>query len=112
MVTLIQIIVVAFAIFALSRAVLRFKDRKISALSFSLWSILWVAAVVVILLPGTSFFFANILGIQRGADFVVYVSIITLFYLMFRLYVKINAVEKNITKLVREVAIERGKKKR
>ena len=112
MVTLIQVIVVAFAIFALSRAVLRFKDRKISPVSFALWSILWIGAIVVILLPGTSFFFANMLGIQRGADFVVYVSIIALFYLMFRLYVKIDNVEKNVTKVVREAAIETGRKKK
>ncbi len=111
MVTILQIIVVAFAVFAISRAFLRFKDRKIAAMSFGLWSALWIAAIVVILLPGTSFFFANLLGIQRGADFVVYISIIALFYLVFRLYVKIDNVEKEVTKLVREIAISKGKKK-
>ena len=111
MVSLIQIIVVVFAVFAISRAIIRFKDKKISPLSMVFWSVLWIAAIIVILLPGTSFFFANLLGIQRGADFVVYISIIVIFYLLFRLYVKIDTVEKNVTKLVREVAVKKGKKK-
>jgi len=112
MVQLIQIIVVLFAIFAISMAFLRFRDRKIKFSGLVLWAGVWAAAIVVILLPGTSFFFANILGIQRGADFVVYISIIVLFYLMFRLYVKIDNVEKNVTKLVREVAIDRERKRK
>jgi len=111
MIQLIQVVVVLFALFAFSRALLRFKDRKISAKEFTAWTILWAAAIVVILLPGTTFFFANILGITRGADFVVYVSIIALFYLVFRLYVKIDGVERNLTKLVREISISKGKKK-
>ena len=111
MISLLQVLVVAFALFALSRAFLRFKDKKISGKEFAFWLVLWVAAFVVIILPVTSFFFANILGIQRGADFVVYISIILLFYLLFRLYVKIDSVEREITALVRESAIRKGKKK-
>ncbi len=111
MVTILQIVVVLFALFAFSRALLRFRDKKISGKEFIAWTILWAAAIVVILLPGTTFFFANILGIQRGADFVVYISIILLFYLVFRLYVKIDSVEKNLTNLVREISISKGKKK-
>lgn len=111
MIQLIQIFVVAFAVFAISRAVLRFKDKKISALSFGLWCAVWIAAIVVVIVPSTSFFFANLLGIQRGADFVVYVSIVVLFYLLFRLYVKIDGTEQNVTKLVKELAIKKAKKK-
>ncbi|HDQ15974.1 MAG TPA: DUF2304 family protein [Bacteroidetes bacterium] len=111
MATLLQIVVVAFAVFAISRAVLRFNDRRMGLTALVMWSVLWIGAMVVVLLPQTSFFFANILGIPRGADFVVYISIIALFYLMFRLYVKIDSVEKNVTLLVRETAIKKSKKK-
>ena len=111
MITLLQVFVVAFAIFAISRAFLRFKDRKISTLSLGLWCAVWAAAIVVVIIPATSFFFANLLGIQRGADFVVYVSIVVIFYLLFRLYVKIDNVERNVTKLVREIAIKKEKKR-
>jgi len=111
MITLLQVLVLIFGIFAISRAFLRFKDRKISGSSLALWSILWAGAIVVVMLPATSVFFAKILGIPRGADFVVYVSIIILFYLMFRLYVKIDSVEKNTTRLVRELSISKSRKK-
>jgi len=112
MVQILQVIVVLFALFAISRAFLRFKDKKISGKEFAFWLILWMAAIVVILLPSTSFFFANLLGIQRGADFVVYISIILLFYMVFRLYVKIDSVEREITMLVRQIAVREGKKRK
>jgi len=113
MITLLQIVVVVFAIFAISRAFLRFKDGKVSGKELAFWIVLWGAAIIVVVLPGTSFFFAGIFGIQRGADFVVYMSIVIIFYLLFKLYVKIDSVEKEITKLVREISISQaGRKKK
>ena len=112
MVHLIQIFVVLFAIFAISRTILRFRENKTSFWSMAMWNLLWIGAIVVVLLPSTSVFFANLLGIQRGADFVVYVSIVLIFYLIFKLYVKIDNVEKNVTRLVREIAIKKGKNKK
>ena len=109
---LLQVIVVLFAVFAMSRAFFRFRDRKMSGKEFAFWFVLWAAAIVVILLPGTSFFFAGLLGIQRGADFVVYMSIILIFYLLFRLYVKIDSVEREVTTLVRNIAIKKERKKK
>ncbi|MEM4336804.1 MAG: DUF2304 family protein [Candidatus Woesearchaeota archaeon] len=111
MINLLQIVVLLFSIFAISRAFLRYKDKKISFSNLALWCIVWAGAIVVVMLPQTSFFFANILGIQRGADFVVYISIIIIFYLLFKLYVKINSVEKEITEIIREIAIKKQKKR-
>lgn len=108
--TLLQVVVVIFALFALSRAFLRFRDGKITKKELALWLVVWIAAIVVILLPWTTTFLANVLGITRGADFVVYLSIVVLFYLMFRIYVKLESVEQEITKVVREVAIKKKKK--
>ena len=110
MISILQIIVVLFALFALSRAFLRFKDGKITKKELALWTIVWIAAIIVILIPGTTSLVANMLGVTRGADVVVYVSIIVLFYLVFRIYVKLESIEQEITKVVREVAIKRKKK--
>ncbi|MBU1854341.1 MAG: DUF2304 domain-containing protein, partial [Nanoarchaeota archaeon] len=51
-------------------------------------------------------------GIGRPIDVVIYASIIVLFYLIFRMYVKIESMEQNITKVVREVTINNPKKKK
>ena len=110
MVTIAQIVIIAFALFAWSRAVLRFRDRAISVRELVLWSVLWAAAIFVMLLPGTTDLVASLLGATRGADVVVYVSIALLFYLAFRLYVKLEQMEREITALVRELALSRRKR--
>lgn len=110
MITVAQIIIIAFALFAWSRAFLRFRDRAISGREFTLWSVLWAAAIFVLALPRTTDLVASLLGATRGADVVVYVSIALLFYLAFRLYVKLESIEREITTLVRELALRRRKR--
>ena len=105
---LIQILIILFALFAFSRVVLRFKDGAITFREFVFWSIAWIAIIFVTVIPSTVAFASNIVGGGRTMDFVVYVSIIVLFYLMFRLYVKIESVEHAITNLTREIAVKRA----
>jgi len=111
MVTLIQIIIVLFALFAWSRAFLRFREGKLTRNELIFWSIGWLLVIIIVLLPGTTNILARTFGVGRGADVVVYISIIVLFYLIFKLYVKLDSLEKDITKIVREIALERKKKK-
>lgn len=107
---LIQIIIILFALFAYSRVVARTKDKNINPNEFIFWSIIWILVIAVALIPGITSIFAGVFGIGRGADFAVYISIIILFYLIFRVYVKAEKIEKDITKLVREVSLKMGKK--
>lgn len=106
-----QIIVVVFVLFAWSRVLLRLRDRKISMWEFGFWSILWIAVLVVLFMPALTQPIARLLNIGRGIDVVVYLSIVLLFYLVFRIYVKIEGVEQEITKVVREVSLKKGGKK-
>lgn len=106
---ILQIIVVLFVVFAWSRVLLRLRDRKISNWEFAFWSLLWAAVLVVLFMPGITEPIARLLNIGRGIDVIVYLSIVLLFYLMFRIYVKIEGVEQEITKVVRETALKKGK---
>lgn len=109
---IIQILVILFVIFAWSRVFLRLRDNHISIGEFSFWSIIWIAVLVVTLFPGLTSMLSEFVGIGRGMDLVVYGSVVVLFYLMFRLYVKIDTQNKEVTKLVREMAIQNVKKKK
>ena len=104
---LIQIIAILFALFALSRAALRLRDKSINPFQFMFWGLLWVGVIVVALVPDITSFFSNLFGIGRGIDLAIYVSIILLFYLIFRMYVKLDKIEENVTKVVREIAIRK-----
>jgi len=44
------------------------------------------------------------LGIGRGVDLAIYVSVICLFYLVYKLFIKIQSLERQITLLVRKLA--------
>lgn len=109
---IIQLIIILFALFALSRAILRFKDRKISISELIFWGIIWGAVIVLAIIPGVIMSLSQFLGIGRPVDLVVYLSIILLFYLIFRLYVKTESVEQEITRIVREISLKGGKKKK
>ncbi len=102
---LIQIIIVAFAAYALSRAVVRFRSGELHLGQMALWSLFWVVVATVALLPQTTSWVAAAVGVGRGADLVIYCSIIALFYAVFRLFVRIERMERNITTLVREVGL-------
>jgi len=109
---IIQIIIVIFALFAFSRSLLRIRDKTISKSEFIFWSCLWLSIIVVALLPETISYFSESLGIEKGLNLIIYASIIFLFYLVFRLYVKIEKNNQNLTKIVREIAKEKAHQKK
>ncbi|MFA6088471.1 MAG: DUF2304 family protein [Candidatus Woesearchaeota archaeon] len=108
---LFQYLLILFVLFVTSRVFLQFKDKKIGVGQFLFWLCLWL----VVLLFGIFFpylwFVSNILGISRLADVFVYGSIAFLFYLMYRIYMKIESLEQEITKLTRAIAFENDKYK-
>lgn len=106
-----QVVVLIFALFAWSRAMLRFKDRKISLGEFFFWTIIWLLVITTSLLPRTAEIMADFFGISRPIDLAVYVSILLLLYLIFRLYVKNEQLQQEMTKLVREIAVRNPKHK-
>jgi len=56
--------------------------------------------------------FAEIIGLRRGVDVVIYSSIGILFYMLFRLYIKFEEREQEITKVVREIALLKKKNRK
>lgn len=100
-----QILAGAFALFALTRVLLRGKERRLTWGEMLFWTMVWLVMIVLIILPQASTYIAGILGIGRGVDLFLYVSIIILFYLSFRLYVKFEQLEHEITITVREIAL-------
>jgi hypothetical protein len=110
-ISILQIAVVVFALFAWSRALLRLKDRKISLGEFGFWTLIWAAVITTSLLPQTAEIAATFFGISRPIDLAVYVGLLLVFYLVFRLYVKQEQQQQELTKLVREIAIRNPKKK-
>ena len=71
-----------------------------------LWTLGVAGALVVTWYPDTASFFADLVGVGRGADLVVYLAVVLLFVLVFQLHVSHVRMERELTKLVREEALK------
>jgi len=111
MLSLIQIVLVIFLFFALSRVVLRFKGGVVSLTGLMFWSSLFALAIVAVLIPDITSRIARAAGIGRGADAVIYASIVLLFYLIFRLHIFLEDIKSDITEIVRKLALKDIKSK-
>lgn len=103
---LIQILLVVFFLFALLKVIGRFKTGDLSFVSMAGWGLFWVLAIVVVLLPNSTAKLAEFVGIGRGADLVVYVSLAVIFFIIFKLMVKIESLNREITKLTRKISLK------
>ena len=101
----IKILVSAFVLFAVSRVWLRRGEGAIGILATFFWTTLWLGIGFFVWWPAVSDFVARKFGIGRGVDALVYISVVTLFYGLFRLYVKLEFVEHEVTSLVRKLAL-------
>ncbi len=104
-----QLIVIFFCLYAALRVGQKIRSRALSRRWGYFWLAFWAGVGIVVALPWTTSLLAARLGVTRGVDLVIYVSIVALFYLVFRLTIKIEKLESNITKLVREVALSDAK---
>jgi len=85
------------------------KDRA-QLFKLLFWGIFWGIALIFIWLPtNTIDKVGQLFGVGRGIDVLVYLSIIFLFYYIFKQNEKINKLEKEITKLVRRLAKDETK---
>jgi hypothetical protein len=105
-VTLIQILLVAFAVFALSRVILRFRKGGLPVVHLVTWFLFWAAVIVAVLRPATTSAVAGWVRVGRGTDLVMYVSVLALFYALFRMFGRIEELERQITRVVRAAALK------
>lgn len=102
---LIKVVISIICVFVVLGLANRFRRRQIRPLSFFMWSALWIAIAIAVLWPNSTSYIAAVFGVGRGMDLVVFLSLLAIFYGMYRIYTKVNTVERKITQLVREQAL-------
>jgi hypothetical protein len=105
-----QIALVAFALFAIFKTWKQYKARKVSKYWLLTFSLFWVVVAVVAITPQTTDIIAAKVGVGRGADLLVYVGVVVLFYIVHRLMLKQQQLSDEMTELVRQTAINRADK--
>jgi hypothetical protein len=101
----IQIVLICFAVFAVSRVMIRYRRGNMRTVDLGLWLVFWVAVIVVAWLPDTTNLLARWLGVGRGVDTAMYLSLLVIFYLLFRSFAKIEDLDRQITRIVRANAL-------
>lgn len=108
-----QILIIVFILFVLGRVMSKYSRHEINFREWLSWSIFWLLVGAAAALPKTTDVIANKLGLAtgRGVDLAVYISIPLLFYIIFRLFAKIDKLEEEITQIVRHLALKDKDKK-
>ena len=101
-----QMILILVFIFLISKTWIKRNRKELSGFETSGWLLLWFAGLILAVKPDTASYFAKILGIGRGIDLAIYIALISLFYLQFRLMVKMEKINREITRLTREKTLE------
>ncbi len=106
----IQFIISFFSLVVLIGVVRRFVRGTLSRSGVIVWVGLWVAVGALVWIPQVINYIANILGVGRGADAILYISIVVLFYLLFRLHGRFENLEHQLSELVTKIALKDLKK--
>jgi small membrane protein len=103
----IQLLFLPFVVLALGKVIYTYKRRGMRTVQFFFWSLVWVGTALIISFPDITSLLANQLGIGRGADLIMYATLIVAFYLIFRIHLALDRLEREITEIVRTMALER-----
>ncbi len=104
--SVIQVLLLIFAVFGFAAAVSKYRRGGIAFRQLVLWMFLWLAVAVVVLWPNAASFVAHRLGVGRGTDVVVYLAMMAVFYLLFRVLARLEDHERHLTQLARELALK------
>ena len=91
---------------AISKSYVDFKARRESLQIFLFWVLAWVTIVVVALFPSIVDFLLNSFGGGRaGLGTFFGMALVFLFFVVYRMYVKIERIDQKVTKAVQELAL-------
>jgi|SRR3989338_5251906 len=105
MLFLFQLLFILFSLYAIGNVWRRRREGTLSQRGLIFWVIFWLLADVAVIWPNSTTLLANALGIGRGSDLVIYISLALLFFLIFKLYIKIESLNRDVTKVVRDRAL-------
>ena len=109
----IKILISLFAVYTIYKMILKYIQSDMTLSLFIIWSAIWSGAVVVVWLPWTSDILASFIGftdgVNKGIDLVIYVVIFMLVYAIYKLTLKLEHTEYEITQIVRNQTIAQVK---
>lgn len=103
---LFQLVFLAFILISLYKIGNKIKTGQLNVRESFIWVFAWVFGAIIIFNPSLSAKISSVFGIGRGADLVVYSSIIFIYYISYRIYLKIDNLQKQIKELSTKIALK------
>jgi small membrane protein len=104
-----RVILIVCVLLIIRGIIIRRRRRELDQTAFVLWVIIWGAIGVVCVFPGTTSVLARWLGIGRGLDVVLSASVAAIFFLLFRVIARLERMERDLTRIVRQLALHPGR---
>lgn len=105
-----QIIALIVIVFFLARLFWQKKNNAIGYNEFYFWLVFWIfSALAMIFLKYIDKAVARLGFSGSGIEIMLYIAVITLFYFIFRLRMKLEKIERDMTEIVRAVSINNKK---
>lgn len=79
---------------------------KISYFYRAIVTLIYIVGIIFILFPNYANNLASVFEVGRGADLIMYFSLVTFTFFHLRMYSKNRKLEQDVTKIVRENAIQ------
>jgi hypothetical protein len=103
-----QAIALLIILFFVCRLFVLKKKDKVSANEFIFWLVFWLLAALGIFFIKELDALAAALGFSAsGIQIILYVAVAVLFYMNFRLRLKIEKMDKDITAIARKIALDK-----
>ncbi|KKQ60854.1 MAG: hypothetical protein US81_C0012G0011 [Parcubacteria group bacterium GW2011_GWE2_38_18] len=105
-----QISALAIILFFVFRLIWQKKNKQIANNEFKFWLFFWlIASLTVMSLKWLDQIVAKLGFSGSGIEVLLYVSTAVIFYLIFRLRLRLTKMEQNLTKIVTEIALNNKK---
>ena len=103
-----QIIALLILIFFISKLIIQWKKKTISPNEFFFWLIFWsIAGLLIIFIKPIDKLVMDMGFSSSGINLIFYVAVLFLFYLIFKMRLRMVKMERDITELSRELSLRK-----
>ncbi|MDD4351682.1 MAG: DUF2304 domain-containing protein [Candidatus Gracilibacteria bacterium] len=89
----------------------RYQRREQTLREFILWVLVWLGLSLISIFPHEVIkFIEKVTGIKSGINALLFFAIVVLLYAVLRLFIRLERVEQDVTKIVRKDALDRFRK--
>ena len=101
-----QVFAIFFSILVIAKSYLSLKQHRESVVMTLFWSVTWLGIVVIALYPDLIDKLLGKAGNRAGTGTILAIGLIFIYFVIYRIYVKADRIEKKLNNIVRSLAIK------